>query len=82
MCGRFTSAQFANMQEKTVTAKEDSRFGLDELISAVSVSCLTDIEFDKKRMKAKLKSLKVYASPKNIGNMIFHGKPAKDAELE
>lgn len=69
-------------QEKTVTVKKDSRFSLDELISAVSVSCLTDIDFDKNRLKAKLKSLKVYASPTNIGNMIFHGKPAKDAELE
>lgn len=67
---------------KTVTVKCDDSHDLDTLIDSLNVSCLTDIVFDKNRFKAVVKSLKVYASPVNIGNMFYHSKLSKDVKIK
>ena len=52
------------------------------LAESISVRSLTDIDFDKNRVKAKLKQFKLYLSPVNIGNAVHHGKVAKDVDLD
>lgn len=67
-------------QEKTVTFTADG--DMKALAESISVRSLTDIDFDKNRVKAKLKQFKLYLSPVNIGNAVHHGKVAKDVDLD
>ena len=67
-------------QEKTVTFTADG--DMKALAESISVRSLTDIDFDKNRVKAKLKQFKLYLSPVNIGNAVHHGKLAKDVDLD
>lgn len=64
--------------EKTVTL----RCSDEKIANSIKVTSLCDVDFDKSKLQVALKKLKVFTSPVNIGNMIFHGKIAKDAEID
>lgn len=68
-------------QSKTVTIERDMSFSLNDLAESITVSCLTDIIFDRNILKSTIKRLELYASPTNIGNMIFHGRVPKDIKI-
>lgn len=68
-------------QSKTVTLERDASFSLNDLAESITVSCLTDIVFDRNILKQAIKRLELYASPTNIGNMIFHGRVPKDIKI-
>ncbi len=69
-------------QSKTVTMKLDKTMTADEQIKSISVSSLCDVEFDRNKIKTAVKKLKVYFSPVNISNAMYHGKLAKDVEVK
>ena len=66
---------------KTVTIALDDSMTAKQLAQSIVVYSLTDIVLDKNKFKTALKKLKVYASPTNIGNAVYHGKLAKDVNL-
>lgn len=68
-------------QSKTVTIERDMSFSLNDLAESITVSCLTDIIFDRNILKSTIKRLELYASPTNIGNMMFHGRVPKDIKI-
>lgn len=68
-------------QSKTVTLERDVSFSLNDLAESITVSCLTDIVYDRNILKQAIKRLELYASPTNIGNIIFHGRVPKDIKI-
>lgn len=66
----------------TVTIKNDGKHSADELSQSISVCSLTDIDFDKSKLRSLLKRGKVYASATNIANALYHGRLSKDIKLE
>lgn len=69
-------------QTKKVTMKLDETLTADEQIKSINISSLCDVEFDSSKIKAKLSRLKVYLSPVNISNAMYHGKLAKDVVVK
>lgn len=67
--------------EKIITIKKPEGVSLDELAESIVVYSLTDIEFDKSKIKSFAKQAKLYFSPINIGNAVHHGKVPKDCKL-
>ncbi len=67
--------------EKVITIQQPENISLDELARSIVVYSLTDIDFDKSKLKSFAKQAKLYFSPVNIGNAIHHGKIPKDCEI-
>ena len=44
--------------------------------------CLCDVEIDKNTVKTKMKQLKVFLSPINIGNAIYHGRQSSNVKID
>ncbi len=68
-------------ESKTVTIQKDENMNLRELAESISVYSLSDVKFNSDKIYTLLKQAKVFLSPVNISNAIYHGKLAKDAEL-
>ena len=68
-------------ESKTITIKADENMSLRCLAESIFVYSLTDIQFSKNILSTKFKQLKVYMSPTNIGNAVYHGKLPKDTKL-
>ncbi|MGN0463352.1 MAG: glycosyl hydrolase 2 galactose-binding domain-containing protein [Acutalibacteraceae bacterium] len=69
-------------ESKTVTIKCGKGLTPDELAESIRAYCLTDVDFDKSPLRSAMKRLKVYLSPVNIANAVYHGKKVKDAKLD
>ena len=67
---------------KTVTMNLDESMTVEEQIKSLSVSSLCDVEIDKNTVKTKMKQLKVFLSPINIGNAIYHGRQSSDVKID
>ncbi|MCM1285153.1 MAG: hypothetical protein NC213_08190 [Acetobacter sp.] len=65
-------------EEKEIIIPADSSMTLRELAESINVYSLCNISFDSNKLKSKWSRIKVYLSPINIGNAVYHGKPAKD----
>lgn len=68
-------------QKKTVTIKNDTSISTTELRNSITTYSLSDIPFSNNKLDTKLKQLKVFLSPTNISNAIYHGRLTKDAEI-
>lgn len=68
-------------ESKTVTIYKDENMSLQELAQSITVYSLSDIPMNKNKVDILFKKAKVYASPVNISNAIYHGKIAKDVKL-
>ncbi len=86
---RITSEPFSDNffdilpgESKTVTIRSDGKHSIDELAESISAFSLTDIPFDKSKVRSVIKRAKVYASPTNLANTFYHGKLSKDAKLD
>ena len=69
-------------EQKVVTIKKDKNLTNDELIKSISVFSLCDVEFSKNKFNILKNKLKVYLSPINIGNALYHGKIPQDVKLD
>lgn len=67
---------------KTVTMNLDESMTVEKQIKSLSVSSLCDVEIDKNTVKTKMKQLKVFLSPINIGNAIYHGRQSSDVKID
>lgn len=68
-------------QKKTVTIKNDMSISTTELRNSITTYSLSDIPFSNNKLDTKFKQLKVFLSPTNISNAIYHGRLTKDAEI-
>ena len=68
-------------QKKTVTIKNDTSISTTELRNSITAYSLSDIPFSNNKLDTKFKQLKVFLSPTNISNAIYHGRLTKDAEI-
>ena len=68
-------------ESKTVTIQKDESMTLRELAESISVYSLSDVKFSRDKLDTLLKQAKVFLSPVNISNAIYHGKIAKDVKL-
>ena len=68
-------------QKKTVTIKNDTSISTTELRNSITTYSLSDIPFSNNKLDTKFKQLKVFLSPTNISNAIYHGRLTKDAEI-
>ena len=68
-------------ESKTVTIYKDENMSLRGLAQSITVYSLSDIPMNKNKVDILFKKAKVYASPVNISNAIYHGKIAKDVKL-
>lgn len=68
-------------ESKTIIIKADENMSLRCLAESIFVYSLTDIQFSKNMLSTKFKQLKVYMSPTNISNAVYHGKLSKDTKL-
>lgn len=68
-------------ESKKVTIYKDSSMSLRKLAESITVYSLSDIKFSKDKIDTLLKQAKVFISPVNISNALYHGKIAKDVEL-
>lgn len=68
-------------QKKTVTIKKDTSISTTELRNSITTYSLSDIPFSNNKLDTKFKQLKVFLSPTNISNAIYHGRLTKDAEI-
>ena len=68
-------------ESKTVTIQKDEGMTLRELAESISVYSLSDVKFSSDKLDTLLKQAKVFLSPVNISNAIYHGKIAKDVKL-
>lgn len=68
-------------QKKTVTIKNDASISTTELRNSITTYSLSDIPFSNNKLDTKFKQLKVFLSPTNISNAIYHGRLTKDAEI-
>lgn len=68
-------------ESKTVTIYKDKNMSLHQLAESIAVYSLSDIPMNKNKVDIFLKKAKVYASPVNISNAIYHGKLTKDVNL-
>ena len=78
------SANFFDLlpgQKKTVTIKKDTSISTTELRNSITTYSLSDIPFSNNKLDTKFKQLKVFLSPTNISNAIYHGRITKDAEI-
>lgn len=69
-------------ETKVITIAQDDAMSLKELAQSIKVYSLSDIAFDKNKLKTVLKKFKVYLSPVNIGNAVYHSRTAADVELD
>lgn len=68
-------------QKKTVTIKNDTSISTTELRNSITTYSLSDIPFSNNKLDTKFKQLKVFLSPTNLSNAIYHGRLTKDAEI-
>ena len=68
-------------ESKTVTIYKDENMSLRKLAQSITVYSLSDIPMNKNKIDILFKKAKVYASPVNISNAIYHGKLVKDVKL-
>jgi beta-mannosidase len=68
-------------QKKAVTIKNDTSISTTELRNSITAYSLSDIPFSNNKLDTKFKQLKVFLSPTNISNAIYHGRLTKDAEI-
>ena len=68
-------------QKKTVTIKNDTSISTTERRNSITAYSLSDIPFSNNKLDTKFKQLKVFLSPTNISNAIYHGRLTKDAEI-
>jgi len=68
-------------ESKRVMIYKDSSMSLRKLAESITVYSLCDIKFSKDKIDTLLKQAKVFISPVNISNALYHGKIAKDVEL-
>ncbi len=68
-------------EEKIITMQLEDEMNARKVAESIVVYSLTDIEFDKNKIKSFLKRAKVFVSPVNIGNAVYHGKVPKDIEV-
>lgn len=67
---------------KVVTIARDHEMTLKELAQSITIYSLSDIVFDKNKLKTIAEKFKVYLSPTNIGNAVYHSRTAADAEID
>lgn len=68
-------------ESKTVTIATGEDISAQELMNSIKVISLTDIPTRKMSADEKIMVLKMFASPMNIGNAIFHRQRPKDVEV-
>lgn len=68
-------------ETKEITIAKDSDMSLKALAESIRVYSLCNIKFDRNILKTKWKRFKVYLSPMNIGNAVYHGKLSKDVKF-
>lgn len=68
-------------ETKEITIASDKAMRIRELAESIRVYSLSDIKFDYCRLNSIGKQLKVYLSPVNIGNAVYHGKLSKDVKF-
>lgn len=67
---------------KTVKIAKDKHFTDAELERSITAMSLCDVKPDRSIVKPLINKLKVFTSPVNIGNAIWHGKITKDIKIE
>ena len=77
----FSDNFFDLLPNETVTIQKDESMTLRELAESISVYSLSDVKFSRDKLDTLLKQAKVFLSPVNISNAIYHGKIAKDVKL-
>ena len=73
--------KYEDWKLKTVTIKNDMSISTTELRNSITTYSLSDIPFSNNKLDTKFKQLKVFLSPTNISNAIYHGRLTKDAEI-
>ncbi len=68
-------------ETKEITILSDKAMRIRELAESIKIYSLSDIKFDYCKLNAIGKQLKVYLSPVNIGNAVYHGKLSKDVKF-
>lgn len=69
-------------ESKTVKIKKDPSMTLRDLAESINVFSLSDVRLSKNRLSAFMKQFKVFLSPVNISNAVYHGKPGTSVELD
>lgn len=65
-------------QSANIKIASDDKFTLKELAESINIKSICNVKPDKNKLKNSLLKLKVFTSPVNIGNMIYHGKGQQD----
>lgn len=68
-------------EEKVITMALEDGMDAKSVAESIVVYSLSDIPFDKSKLKSIAKRVKVYLSPVNIGNAVYHGKVPRDIKL-
>lgn len=68
-------------ETKEITIAADKAMRIRELAESIRVYSLSDIKFDYCKLNSLKNQLKVYLSPVNIGNAVYHGKLSKDVKF-
>lgn len=68
-------------EKKVITMSLEEGMDPKSVAESIVVYSLSDIKFDKSKLKSLAKRVKVYASPVNIGNAVHHGKVPKDIKI-
>lgn len=68
-------------EEKVITMALEDGMDAKSVAESIVVYSLSDILFDKSKLKSIAKRVKVYLSPVNIGNAVYHGKVPRDIKL-
>ncbi len=68
-------------KSKEIIIKADKNMSLRDLAESIKIYSLSDIKFDYSKINSAAKIAKVYLSPVNIGNAVYHGKLSKDVEF-
>lgn len=65
-------------QSVKITMARDNSLTLREQAESISVKSICNVKPDKNKLKNLLLKFKVFTSPVNIGNMIYHGRGQQD----
>lgn len=69
-------------EEKTVTMTVDASLSVEEQINSISVMSCCDIEYETSRIKNHIARMKVWFSPMNIVNCLYHRRKPKDLKIK
>lgn len=69
-------------ETRTVTMEKDVGMSIQEQMNSISVYSLCDVEPDTNPIKTLIGKTKVFFSPTNIGNAVYHGRSSTDVKID